>query len=43
MGNLIVDCCSKQNQNNDEMKEEINAVFEKIKSDNNSNNYIKKK
>jgi len=41
MGNLIVDCCSKQNQNNDEMKEEINAVFEKIKSDNNNNNYIK--
>jgi len=43
MGNLIVECCTKQNQNKDEMKEEINAVFEKIKSDKNSNNYINKK
>jgi len=43
MGNFVVDCCTKENQNKDEMKEEINAVFEKIKSDENSNNYINKK
>lgn len=43
MGNFVVDCCTKENQNKDEMKEEIKAVFEKIKSDENSNNYINKK